>query len=581
MSHVFVSYARSSEALARKVDDALVAIGHQVWRDDELPAHRAYAEVIEERLRAAAAVLVIWSADAARSHWVRAEADAARAAGTLVQMSIDGTLPPMPFNQIQCANLDGWNGDTEALGWAKVEASIAALVGGEAAEPARPRPSPEPRRHAILVLPFVNMSGDAEQEYFSDGISEDIITDLSKVSALSVTARNTAFTFKGKPIDVNAIGAQIGVSHVLEGSVRKSGNRVRITAQLIDAAAGDHLWAERWDRDLDDIFALQDEISQAIVAALRLRLLPQEKKAIADRGTNSPDAYDLYLLARRYWTSGNEGSRDRDELIIRLCRRALAIDPEYARAWALLALAQSNHRHRQGDSAEDGSEAADRALSIDPSLAEAHAVRAQTLAQLGDDGSAAAIARAVELDGESWEVRNVAGRLAFHRGDMREAVLHFEKAAALVETDNQSTGFLVVAYTALGDKAAANRAARTTVARAERAIAEDRSNGAALAHAAYSLACLGEADRAKDWIRRALVVDPDNANMRYNLACALTMQLGDDEAALDLLEQSIGLFSVGMVRNMAVDPDMDRLRGNPRFLALNTAATTSRGAAAD
>jgi adenylate cyclase len=142
------------------------------------------------------------------------------------------------------------------------------------------------------------MSGEAEQEYFSDGISEDIITDLSKVSALEVTARNTAFTFKGKSVDVRHVAREVGVSHVLEGSVRKAGGRVRITAQLIDGATGNHLWAERYDRNLDDIFALQDEISREIVAALKLRLQPDEKNAIAKRGTASAEAYDLYLMAR-------------------------------------------------------------------------------------------------------------------------------------------------------------------------------------------------------------------------------------------------------------------------------------------
>jgi adenylate cyclase len=172
-------------------------------------------------------------------------------------------------------------------------------------------------RVGICVLPFVNMSGEAEQEYFSDGISEDIITDLSKVSALSVTARNTAFTFKGKAVDVPHVARQLKVSYVLEGSVRKAGARVRITAQLIDGVDGDHVWAERYDRDLSDIFALQDEISEAIVSALRVKLLPEEKQAIEARGTNNVEAYNLYLMARQYSVTGNFGNahhRNRSEL---------------------------------------------------------------------------------------------------------------------------------------------------------------------------------------------------------------------------------------------------------------------------
>ena len=207
---------------------------------------------------------MLWSAEAARSQWVRAEADIAREAGTLVQVTIDGTIPPLPFNQIQCADLKGWNGDTNAPGWRKVESSVALLVRGapqESSQSSQAKVAPV-RRVAICVLPFINLSGDAEQEYFSDGITDDIITDLSKVSALSVTARNTAFTLKGQTLEAGQIARQLNVTHVLEGSIRKSGDRVRINAQLIDAEAGDHVWADRYDRDLTDIFAIQDEISR-------------------------------------------------------------------------------------------------------------------------------------------------------------------------------------------------------------------------------------------------------------------------------------------------------------------------------
>ena len=226
MSNVFVSYARANEPQASDVADALRCEGYQVWRDDELPAHRAYAEVIEERLKSAQAVVVLWSADAARSQWVRAEADTARSAGTLVQATLDGTIPPLPFNQIQCADLKNWQGEKDAAGWRKLAASVAALA-GPADVPRAAQRQPARRDRSICVLPFLNMSGDPEQEYFSDGISEDITTDLSKVSSLAVSARNTAFTFKGQAVDVCHIAQKLGVSHVLEGSVRKAGNQVR------------------------------------------------------------------------------------------------------------------------------------------------------------------------------------------------------------------------------------------------------------------------------------------------------------------------------------------------------------------
>ena len=176
---MFVSYARPDEPLAERVADALRADGYKVWRDDELPAHRAYAEVIEERLKGAKAVVVLWSADSAKSHWVRAEADAARAAGTLLQGSLDGTIPPLPFNQIQCASLNGWTGDIDCAGWRKLRASVEALA-GIAQAPGETEARSVRRERSVCVLPFENMSGDAEQEYFSDGITEDITTDLSQ-----------------------------------------------------------------------------------------------------------------------------------------------------------------------------------------------------------------------------------------------------------------------------------------------------------------------------------------------------------------------------------------------------------------
>ncbi len=379
--------------------------------DDELLAHRAYAEVIAERLQTAKAVVVIWSADAVKSEWVQSEADQARADHKLVQLAIDGAKLPMPFDRIQCADLAGWNGDLADPGWRKVAASIAELAGSGGAVAAT---SAAPRKLSICVLPFANMSGDAEQEYFSDGISEDIITDLSKVSALSVIARNSAFAFKGKSVDVLQIARQLNVAYVLEGSVRKSGGRVRITAQLIDGARNDHVWAERYDRDLTDIFALQDAISQAIVAALKLKLLPEEKKAIERRGTDSVDAYNLFLMARQYWLTGNSGDARREESIIRLTTRATEIDPGYARAWALLALAQGMLRTLFADRGDGGLAAAERALALDPDLAEAHAVRADIWSRDGrQDEAAAEIAAALRLDPDSYEVNNTAATLSF------------------------------------------------------------------------------------------------------------------------------------------------------------------------
>ena len=422
---------------------------------------------------------------------------------------------------------------------------------------------------SICVLPFANMSGDPEQEYFSDGISEDIITDLSKVSALSVIARNSAFAFKGKNVSIPQVARQLNVTHVLEGSVRKSGGRVRITAQLIDGVQNDHVWAERYDRNLDDIFALQDEISEAIVSALKLKLLPQEKKAIELRGTDNAEAYNLFLMARQEWSAGFEGDPRRNNTIIRLCQRATELDPNYARAWALMALAQAGTRYAFGGGGDGGRAAAERALNLDANLAEAHAIRARLFHEDGEiDKALEEVEISLRLDSESHEVNRGAARLYFVQERLVEAARHFEKAHALAEQDFASAGMLITCYTAMGDEPAARAAAEETLARVEKVLAKDRSNGTAMGHGADALAVLGQTERSKDWMARALLIDPDNLNMRYNFACCLALNMKDKDAAIDMLRPVLARSAAGQVRHTKIDPDLDALRDDPRFQAM-------------
>jgi len=563
MADVFVSYARGDEPLAGRVTDALRGDGYAVWRDDQLPAHLAYADVIEERLKAAKAVVVLWSAEAARSQWVRAEADTARSAGTIVQATVDGSIPPLPFNQIQCADLSGWDGNPGAPGWQKLKSSVSALAGTAPVDVAKA--GPRRRGMCICVLPFQNMSGDPEQEYFSDGISEDITTDLSKISALGVVARNTAFTFKGQSVDVAELAKKLGVSHVLEGSVRKAGGRVRINAQLIDGTTGEHLWAERYDRDLEDIFAIQDEISKAIVAALRLKLLPSEKKAMEQRGTTSAEAYNLYLLARQYWVTGNHGDPRREERVMRICARAVEIDAYYADAWALLSIAQSNLRYGFGSEVDDGWAAAHTALAINPQIAEARIAMARRLEEKGRvDDALAELQEGLQVNPESWELNKALANFLMFRGKVIEAKPHFERAAAVMETDYHAWGMLTSCHYALGDQESGLESARMTLRQVEEVLAKDPSNGAAISFGVTALAVLGQRERAMEWMERALLLDPDNLNMRYNFACTLARDLGDREGALRMFEYSISRLK-GSIGNAEFDPDLESIRDDPRF----------------
>lgn len=575
MADVFVSYARADEDQAQQVAQALRQAGYTVWRDDELPAHRAYADVIQERLKSAKAVVALWSEKAAQSHWVRAEADEARSTGILVQATLDRTIPPIPFNQVQCADLSAWQGDTNSPGWRKIAASVEALAGPGASSSLPEANLAARQKVSICVLPFANMSGDAEQEYFSDGISEDITTDLSKVSALAVTARNTAFQFKGRSVDVVEVAHKLGVSHVLEGSVRKVGNRVRITAQLIDGSTGDHVWAERYDRDLTDIFVIQDELSQAIVAALKLKLLPEEKQAIESRGTSNVEAYNLFLMARQSWIDGDFGESGRERRVIRICARATEIDPVYAQAWALMGLAQANLRYAYtgNEDFDDGLAAANRALTINSGIAEAYLPRAWHLAMASrHDEAQTEIATALRLNPDSWEVNKEAARIFYRQGRLDAAVLHLEKATALADGDFHSRGMLSALYLARGNVSRARECAAKVIHQVQGALARDPDNGAALAYGALSYAAVGNLERAKEWIDRALLLDPDNLYMRYNLAWTVLGFLNDKEAALELLRSALAKAGQTLISLAEADRNLDPLREDPRFRDILAAA---------
>jgi adenylate cyclase len=567
VAKVFLSYAREDAEAAKQLADCVGRAGHEVWWDRHIQGGSRFTNEIDRALKDADAVVVLWSDASVESAWVQDEAAEGRDSGRLVPVTLGDSRPPLGFRQFHAIGLGKWNGDGDPPQMDELIAAIAKTSGSEtAANAAAAGPPQREHKASICVLPFVNMSGDPEQEYFSDGITEDIITDLSKVSALLVIARNTAFNFKGRVMDVKEIARSLEVSHVLEGSVRKAGSRVRITAQLIDAATGGHAWADRYDRDLTDIFAIQDEISKAIVAALRVQLLPAEKRAIETRGTASVEAYNLYLMARQQWTDGSLGDIRRQETIVRICNQALTFDGNYAQAWALMALAQSQLRFWHGMDA-DPQPAAERALAINPNLAEAHCVKAHLLEEQGhQDQATAEIEAAVRLDPESWEVNREAARLNFRQGRIREAIPFFEKAAALMESDWHNASMLVSCYRGIGEFEQVRRVAQMTIERAEKAMAKDPSNTGVLASGAGALAAVGEDQRAKEWIDRALLLDPDNIIMRYNLGCALAVDLNDTDRSIEVLEPYFETtMSATHIRHAEADPDLDPLRDNPRF----------------
>jgi adenylate cyclase len=419
-------------------------------------------------------------------------------------------------------------------------------------------------RPSIAVLPFNNMSGDTEQEYFSDGITEDIITDLSKISGLFVVARHTAFTYKNKPVKVQQVGQELGVAFILEGSVRKAGARVRVTGQLVSSKDGGHVWAERFDRDLTDIFAIQDEITHAIVEQLKVKLLPQEKKSIGQVPTENIEAYTYYLRGRDFL---HRRSKHYFQLARRMFARAVELDPNYARAYAGMADCDSYlYMTYHMNVAMDGILATtEKALALDPKLAEAHASRGVALsAGQRYEEAQAEFEKALTLNPESFEAHYFYARSNFAQGKIEQAIAQFERAAEIRPDDYQIPCLLVGIYKSHGREQDAKDVARRGSELAERELARHPEDSRPAQLGAGALLELGEKERAREWTARAMAIDPDDPVAQYNAACSYS-RLGDTDLALDLLERCLPNLGHEKVNWSKYDSELDPVRSNPRY----------------
>jgi adenylate cyclase len=434
MSDVFISYARSTEKQAERIAVALRAHGHEVWRDTQLRAHQAFRRTIEDELSAARAVLVLWSADAAQSDWVCSEASRARGLGKLVQLTLDGSPVPMPFDEIQCADLRGWRGETDAQGWTQILDAIAAVLGNAPAARATQLKT-RAGRPSIAIMPFANIAGDPQQEYFVDGMLEEIATALSRIRTIFVIAGGSSLSLKGKDLDPQEVGRRLGVAYLLEGSVRRDAGRVRIAVKLIDAADGAQLWAERFEDSLEDVFALQDRVALTVAGRIEPSVQEAEIRKMPRRPTENMSSYDLYLRA---WPLHRAYTKPATLDALELIERAIALDPNYGPALALGAVCHNISQlfewsEQPEEDRRRGIEMAHQALAVASDDADVLANAASVVAGLERDVDAAITLcdKAIALNPGSPIVWFMSGIIHLRIGHNELAIEHLERAMHL------------------------------------------------------------------------------------------------------------------------------------------------------
>jgi serine/threonine protein kinase/Flp pilus assembly protein TadD len=419
---------------------------------------------------------------------------------------------------------------------------------------------------SIAVLPFTNMSSDPEGDFFADGIAEEIINALSKIAGLRVSSRTSSFTFKGKNDDVREIARRLQVKTVLEGSVRKAGKRLRLTAQLINASDNAQLWADRYDRELEDVFAIQDEIATSIVTALRVMLSDEEKKVV-EKPTQNVEAYGFYLRGRQYF---HQHRRKSHEYARQMFERAIELDPGYALAHCGVADCCS-FLYQYFDASPANLRRADaasrRALELAPSLAEAHASRGLAVSLSGRfDEANTEFQMAMKLDPKSFEAAYFYARACVAQGKNEEAAHWFERAISVRPDDYAAIALLATAYASLGRQDDAIQASRRAYDTARKHLELTPDDPRALYMGAMSLTALGETEKARDWNRRALAMDPDDPSVLYNIACAFALE-GQKSEAITTLGRAID-HGFGHWKWIEHDTDLDSLRDDPAFVDL-------------
>jgi non-specific serine/threonine protein kinase len=433
--------------------------------------------------------------------------------------------------------------------------------------PVTPLPAAAKTAPSVAVLPFRNLSSDPENEYFSDGLAEELINVLSKVEGLHVASRTSVFVFKNKSEDIRKIGEQLNVRTVLEGSVRKSGQRLRISTQLVSVADGFQLWSETFNRELKDVFEIQDEIAQSIAKALRVLLGDKAKQAMEKKAAADVRAYDLYLRGLQYM---HQLRCQGYEFALQMFGQALAIDPSYARAQAGVSLCYAQlylFGGRQPAHVEQADLTSRKALELDAESAEAHVARGLVLGlKQSFDQSRQEFELALRIDPLLFEAFYFYGRALNTQGDLEQAAAMFEKAAQLRLEDYQCPSHLGAIYRSMGRVSQARAANLRAFDCIEKHLAHHPDDARATYLGAIVLSRLERSEQAVAWASRALKVGPNEVATLYAVACVYAGN-GVADRALECLEQAVknGYANKRWLEN---DGDLISLRGHPRWQAL-------------
>jgi len=643
MTDIFLSYKAEDRARVKPLVDALTAEGLSVWWDVHIEGGAAWRETIRSNLDGAACVIVVWSEASVGSagHFVQDEASRAKRRGVYLPVAIDPVEPPLGFGQDHSLTLIGWRGSRRDPRFGDILAAVRAMIAGG------PRPTPTARvramrrdgrgrwtaavvaavaaaaiaasvisgaparlceaagaacpwgparapRNSVAVLPLANLSGDPGQDYFSDGLTEELISRLARLGGLQVAGRTSSFKFKASKEDSKAIGAKLGVNYLIDGSVRRDGQVVRVSAQLIDAPTGFERWSQTYDRDMKDIFAVQGGIAQAVADALKVRLLGGDIAALSRGGTSNPEAYDAYLRGRTlFYTAADEAGF---RAALASFDGAIAADPNFAMAHAgrSRVLQSIANQFAEGPELRQNLalalESARRAVQLAPNLAETQATLAQSLLFATLDYSTAKpiFARAMTLGGrDEVDILMRFGPFSCRAGDFGPGLAAVRRAATLDPLNP-------LVFKSLGNALVAARQYPDAISAMRHAL--ELSPGATIAHVAigdafylqgqfgdakaeYALEPaawarergqamvfrkLGDAAGAEGMFRR--LRSPDNGVTAYQQAQVLA-QWGEGDRAFDALRAAIQAGDAGALW-LATDPLLDPIRSDPRFRQL-------------